>query len=226
MIKHHKVTRNKNNTTTILLLCYVRVDWCSMTELYKYSQVSTMSLYEHYSMCIPIFAPSLGFLTRLHLQHKFVCDKNVIGLGQRQRESELPVHPDYNGYARVPQNENESPLCEQNQIYNARSKQWLRWAQCARLALLCRLGHVATNRALDSYDQVAEILHAMWTYPRFRQCTMVCAQQIASVSSTSYAIGASVFGISQIIAHSNLNKLQYNSVCYFSVRAAWIIFNI
>ena len=125
-----------------------------------------MSFYEHYSMCIPIFAPSLGFLTRLHLQHKFVCDKNVIGMGSRQRESDIPVHPNYDGYARVPQNENETlPYgnktkfisLDPNNDYDERSvRVWLSFADWATLPQIVHF---------ESYDQVAEILHAMWTYP-------------------------------------------------------------
>lgn len=125
-----------------------------------------MSFYEQYSMCIPLFAPSLGFLTRLHLQEKFVIDKNIIGMGGRQRESHLPVHSDYNGYARVPQNENETPpyanntkfiTLDPNNDYDERSvRVWLSFSDWATLP------HVVH---FDLYEQVADILHAMWTYP-------------------------------------------------------------
>ena len=124
-----------------------------------------MSLYEHYSMCIPLFAPSLGFLTRLHLQEKFVIDKNVIGIGGRQRESHLPVHPDYNGYARVPRTRRRRSLCNKtkfitldpNNDYDERSvRVWLSFSDWATLPQIVHF---------DSYEQVADILHAMWTYP-------------------------------------------------------------
>lgn len=58
-----------------------------------------MSFYEQYSMSIPLFAPSLDFLTHLHLQYFFVREKSH---SARQGHSKFPVHPNYNGSAIVP----------------------------------------------------------------------------------------------------------------------------
>lgn len=53
-----------------------------------------MSIFEHYSMDIPIFTPTLDLMTRFHLQYHFILAKNHL-------ISSLPHHPSYNGTARV-----------------------------------------------------------------------------------------------------------------------------
>lgn len=54
-----------------------------------------MSFFEQYRMNIPIFAPSLEFLTRLHMEHNLVYDKTLNNKAH-QNSSSLPRHPAYN----------------------------------------------------------------------------------------------------------------------------------
>lgn len=58
-----------------------------------------MSLFEHYGMGIPIFAPSLDFLTYLHMKDFLVIERTHIW--NRRKGSKLPYSPDYRGSARV-----------------------------------------------------------------------------------------------------------------------------
>lgn len=58
-----------------------------------------MSLFEHYSMNIPILSPSLDFLTDLHIKHFIVIEKSHIW--RRLNGSSLPYSKDYTGSARV-----------------------------------------------------------------------------------------------------------------------------
>ena len=58
-----------------------------------------MSFFEHYNMGIPLFVPSLDFLTSLHMKHHFVQDRTYHH--GKLRGSGLPVHPAYNGSARI-----------------------------------------------------------------------------------------------------------------------------
>lgn len=55
-----------------------------------------MSIFEQYSMAIPIFFPSLDFLTNMHVKYHIIG-----GLNRNDQTLSVPVHPKYNGTARV-----------------------------------------------------------------------------------------------------------------------------
>ena len=59
-----------------------------------------MSFFEQYRMNIPIIAPTLEFLTRLHMEHYLVYDKTLLNK-VRQNGSALSCHPAYTGSSRV-----------------------------------------------------------------------------------------------------------------------------
>lgn len=115
-------------------------------------------------MSIPVFAPTLDFLTRLHLQSKFVLYKKVYK--GEQRKSELPMHPNYTGNARVPLCANRTTstppeikdryiALDPNNDFDERSVRY--WLSLADSVALPHVVH------FDSYEQVADILHSMWT---------------------------------------------------------------
>lgn len=56
------------------------------------TQVSVMSFFEQYTMGIPLFAPSLEFLVRMHMDH-WQTDQRTFNHGYRWTHSFLPAHP-------------------------------------------------------------------------------------------------------------------------------------
>lgn len=58
-----------------------------------------MSIFEQYSMAIPIFTPSLDFLTNLHLKYSIVGGLNYCHYNEQTMR--VPRHAAYNGTAKV-----------------------------------------------------------------------------------------------------------------------------
>ena len=59
-----------------------------------------MSIFEQYTMAIPIFFPNVGFLTNMHVKYLIVGGLNGNGIVNEQT-LRVQVHPKYNGTARV-----------------------------------------------------------------------------------------------------------------------------
>jgi len=61
-------------------------------------QVSVMSFFEQYRMNVPIFAPSVEFFARLHIDYAVISERTwarVRGRGSIE-QSDIPKHVDYN----------------------------------------------------------------------------------------------------------------------------------
>ena len=111
-----------------------------------------MSFYEQYTMGIPIFAPSLDFLTQLHLQYFFVREKSH---HPPQHNSKLPVHPEYNGSARI--NGPNKLTLDPSDDFDARNvRYWL------SLADFFTFPHVVL---FDSITILVDTLELMWKNP-------------------------------------------------------------
>ena len=111
-----------------------------------------MSFFEQYTMGIPIFAPSLDFLTQLHLQYFFVREKSH---QWAQYSSKLPVHPEYNGSARI--NGSSKSTLDPSDDFDARNvRYWL------SLADFFTFPHVVL---FDSIAELVDTLELMWRTP-------------------------------------------------------------
>ena len=118
-----------------------------------------MSFFEQYTMGIPIFAPTLEFLTHLHLQHFFVREKSHLGT-KPQGLSKIPVHPDYNGSALVRLYEDSTKIVslDPSDDFDARNvRYWL------SLADFFTFPHVVQ---FSSIEHLVDILQDMWDKPQ------------------------------------------------------------
>ena len=115
-----------------------------------------MSFYEHYSMGIPLFAPSLGFLTHLHLQYFFVQEKSH---QKPLRQSSIPVHSAYNGSARAPIFLKSATLfsLDPNNDFDARSVRY--WLSLSDFVTFPHIVH------FESIENLVEVLQVMWNEP-------------------------------------------------------------
>ena len=108
-----------------------------------------MSFFELYAMGVPLFAPSLNFLTQLRINHWFAADRSY--RGRPERSSLIPHHSDYNRSARVPAFETSDAhvhnnsdthipniILDPHDDYNTRA---------VRLAFVSRLLHVSSCSA-------------------------------------------------------------------------------
>ena len=117
-----------------------------------------MSFFEQYAMAIPIFAPDIDFITRHHLQYDFLCGKE----GYPYNNYTLPMHPEYNGTARVrafdPQIANSTYifLSPKKRHYRA-VRHWVSMSDYYTMP------HVVQ---FDSAEQLVEILQALWKQPK------------------------------------------------------------
>ena len=105
------------------------------------------------------FAPSLSFLTRLHVDLDFVNDFRGCRMCNKERTpSPLPAHPMYNGSARVFANGSLS-----NQTLDPNLQQDPRvvshWLSFADYYTLPHVGH------FDSVEHLVDILHELWHHP-------------------------------------------------------------
>ena len=133
-----------------------------------------MSFFEHYNMGIPLFVPSLDFLTSLHMKHHYVQDRTCHP--GKLGGSGLPVHPAYNGSARVrvtvnndakrnsssapgtqSQPSNEYLILDPNNDFDERAlRYWL------SLSDFYTFPHVAY---FNSVENLVDILEKMWREP-------------------------------------------------------------
>ena len=134
-----------------------------------------MSFFEHYNMGIPLFVPSLDFLTSLHMKHHYVQDRTY-HLG-KLGGSGLPVHHAYNGSARVrlsvannsansnvtfaagnqSQHSNEYLILDPNNDFDQRAlRYWL------SLSDFYTFPHVVY---FDYVEHLVDILEKMWSEP-------------------------------------------------------------
>ena len=123
-----------------------------------------MLFFEQYNMGIPLFAPSLQFISQLHEQYYFVPDK--VGKVHDRRghgPSDLPAHPAYNGSARVTAYNNTNGtysyrLLDPSNEHDPRAvRHWL------SLADYYTMPHVVH---FQSVENLVDILDAMWKEPQ------------------------------------------------------------
>ena len=107
-------------------------------------------------MGIPLFAPSLNFLTNLHLQHFLVREKSH---QKPQRRSGITEHSGYNGSARVPLFPTSSSFVtlDPNDDFDARSVRY--WLSLSDFFTFPHIVH------FDSIEHLVEILQVMWNEP-------------------------------------------------------------
>ena len=120
-----------------------------------------MSFFEQYSMGVPLFAPSLNFLTQLHINHWLVGDRSY--RSRPERSSLIQHHSDYNGSARVPAFNSSVPTItlDPHDDYNTRAvRHWL------SLADYYTFPHVVL---FESAEQLVDILQLMWRAPSLLQ---------------------------------------------------------
>lgn len=112
-----------------------------------------MSFFEHYNMGIPLFAPSLEFLTKLHSERWFVEDKSTIK--DRQKSSKLPVHHFYNGSAYLQESGSHmNTILDPNNDVDPKSvRHWLGFAD------FYTLPHVFL---FESEAGLVDVLQKMW----------------------------------------------------------------
>ena len=121
-----------------------------------------MLFFEQYNMNIPLFAPSLDFLAHLHEQYSILTDRVGelnMNLRRRHGRSTIPVHPAYNGSARVPANNtshNYITLDPNNEVDPRALRHWL------SLADFYTMPHVVHFHSLEN---LVDILEAMWKEP-------------------------------------------------------------
>ena len=123
-------------------------------------------------MGVPLFAPSLYFLTHLHINHWFVADRSY--RGHPVNSSLIPHHPDYNGSARVPAFETSGAhvlnisdahipniILDPHDDYSFRAvRHWL------SLADYYTFPHVVL---FESAEHLVNILQLMWRTPSLLQ---------------------------------------------------------
>lgn len=115
-----------------------------------------MSFYEQYSMSIPLFAPSLEFLTQLHLRHRFIDGRRFIRREPRRR-APLPPHPKYNGSAKVPafNMSSQAIILDPDDDFDALSlRHWL---------ALCDYYTFPHVVLFESIEHLIDILQTLWT---------------------------------------------------------------
>lgn len=115
-----------------------------------------MSFYEQYGMGIPLFSPSLDFLTHLHLQHFLVMEKNH---QKPNRQSGLQVHVAYNGSARTKLLHMTSKYVnlDPSDDFDARSVRY--WLSLSDFFTFSHVVH------FDSIQHLVDILQLMWNEP-------------------------------------------------------------
>ena len=121
-----------------------------------------MSFFEHYTMSIPLFAPTLEFLTHLHLKHFFVREKSHLGTKQ-QGLSTIPVHPDYNGSALVRLHKDSSKRVALDPSDDSDARNVRYWLS---LADFFTFPHVVL---FESIEHLVDILQDMWDRPQMLQ---------------------------------------------------------
>ena len=132
---------------------------------FKLFQVSTMLFFEQYNMGIPLFAPSLQFISQLHEQYFFVYF-GTIDHKRGNGPSDLPAHPAYNGSARVTAYNNTNgtysySLLDPCNEHDPRAvRHWL------SLADFYTMPHVVH---FESVENLVDILDAMWNKPQSLQ---------------------------------------------------------
>ena len=107
-------------------------------------QVSLMSFFEQYTMGVPIFAPSLELLVKLHIDHHLVYDR-TIGYMQMLSGSYLPRHPSYGG----------PPKLDPNDDFSEESIRY--WLSFSDFQQVPHVTHFA------SAEHLVETLHSMTT---------------------------------------------------------------
>ena len=151
---------------------------------FKLFQVSTMLFFEQYNMGIPLFAPSLQFISHLHEQYFFVSDKvGVVDTNQRRGHgpSDLPAHPAYNGSARVIDYNTSGTyrLLDPSNEHDQRAvRHWL------SLADFYTMPHVVH---FQSVKNLVDILDAMWKDPQRIRYAKISAYQVNIGRDSLYA---------------------------------------
>lgn len=119
-----------------------------------------MSFFEQYAMCVPLFAPSIHFVTYLHLEYSLVLDINHCPMCGKLSQSPLPAHPAYNGSARVFNTSYPSKptiTLDPNRRNDTRAAR--HWLQLADYYTLPHVVH------FSSVEELVDILQKMWLYP-------------------------------------------------------------
>ena len=115
-----------------------------------------MKIFEHYGMNIPMFSPSLDFLTFLHMKHFFVLERSHDGT--RLKGSKLSYAKDYVGSARVLAFNNGSTkhykALDPNNDFDERAvRHWLSFSDYYTLP------HIVL---FNSINHIVKILQEMW----------------------------------------------------------------
>lgn len=118
-----------------------------------------MSIFEQYSMTIPIFAPSLDFLIHNQIHNYIVANKDHANY---KRTLGVQMHPAYNGTARVlafdPKIASPTYIFL-HPIDNEEVRAVRHWLSLADYFTLPHIVH------FDSAEQLVEILQSLWEQP-------------------------------------------------------------
>ena len=149
-----------DSTCDLIMYCTVRTTYVikrTYLKLLLNTQVSTMKLFEHYEMSIPMFSPSLDFLTFLHMKHIFVRERVQTG-NSPLKGSKLSYAKDYMGSARILEFNNGSTnrykaLDPNNDFDECAVRHWLSFSDYYSLP---------HNVLFESIDHLVKILQEMW----------------------------------------------------------------